>query len=357
MIKLLTNYKNRLDNELAYFSQYHSYLASGKYRVMLRKKSFFYLVGNESKLEIKRIIRQYPSPLVNKNLFQRLKHRVLHLGWHIVIFWYINKRTVQVHSRNDSFQGHLIMRLNNKDKVKIFNLETSKILNLLDDFKTVKTIDKIHDLMSDSFNTTILEVDQEAQEINEALIDYQPLQFWGEGDVHFVTLKFLTSFRHYLSNLELNTLDTVSTKELIKSQSKLGNLRLLKEEIIEQNHYRHSWVKVPFHGDLHYKNILLTEDDILMIDFEHVQVKPFVHYVMKMFVQEYVNYRRFNLLEAYFDGVYNEFIEQVFTVAETDFDDSNLAYYLLLYLASYKKTTAYNEDLVMYLRNRYNETH
>lgn len=307
-----------------------SYLKDGRYNGDSRAKTFW-LADNPFNQDfcvnnLKRCI--------HKSFFKR---------------WLLKMR---IKSKAKKYDGEIIVLGNTSvfdrpASVKIFNLEKREVATLyFDESKMKRDIDAQNCFKGVLPLVPLLSCDFDNKFVIERLIS-------GDGPSRSEEERYLKLFsdvcacytNYYKST---QTCQTVSVGDLIAEaeeknakdsavmRSIISALKGLENEIIDLR---------LIHGDLTYSNMLITEESLYFIDFEHFGYYSFYYDLFWLMQNEYVYEGSSELLRAYFTGEIDDLFEALFdSVGQCFNPDKRGIYYCLFLVQMYNKRVFDNKS-------------
>jgi len=325
------------------------YFRPGKYRFSARHKKIYYLKNSNTEKFLSSLEKGYDFKKEEKVLF-RLKEamRILFLG----LF------SVNLNHTLNEFNGQIGM-ITIRGSTKIFDLEGKKVLTFFKENHEYQRIKIAYFNLSKYYNTTFIEFDDEKLYYSEHLIDFKPLNVWGEKEKEIVFDSIYNANKLYFNECSKVHYEKMSvskkinewqTKENLKKT--IENYKLLLQEVN---------LEIPvltLHGDIHLNNILLSENKVYFIDFEFSGEYFFFFDIFGLICQEpfcnSLSGERSYLI-SYIHGEYDFKLQELFKILNFNYEPELKKEYFILCCLDWAAQNNRSEEKTIKILNLYDE--
>lgn len=275
---------------------YGDYLENGRY-VFNNDYTQIIKVNNSEK------IQTYANKLT---FFSKVKRTLINLPKYI----FLNKK-ITINNKEKKFEGNLVLIPSKEYGVKIFS--NNQILTLSNDKKYIETINNNKEIMSNIFDVPKTIALDEKLIMEERIINLK-------YDKEEALIYILNAYINYFKNNEVigAMINKKGNKLIEKSFTRYKNV-IINLEIMQ-------------HGDIWSENIIYNGNKYYIIDYENVN-KEYILYDFFLFIYSEVYMNKNNeLLNNYFNGLYNEYLNQYFILLRMKFDKEKLKEYYISFL-------------------------
>ena len=309
--------------------KHSEYLKNGNYVGDSRAKSFC-LASNERAINFckNNLKRKYKKDLIGRVL--------------------LNKK---IRSKNKLFSGELIVLGNSTvndmpSSVKIFDFSKSAVLTVYhDDNKFNLDHNARLQFEKELPLVPLIQVDTERKFIEEEMIFSKPISSLEGKEYEKIFNKIMGCYQNYFNSNA--TEKAVSVGDMI-SDSKDGGLDSKLESALLSSLIKISDQKIPvrrLHGDFTFDNILIKENEIYFIDFEHFGDYVFFYDVFWLMQNEYVYAKNKTLLSGYFAGKFDKEFDKLFKSVNLTFNpELREQYYCIFVLETFNKRIRYIKE-------------
>lgn len=275
---------------------YGNYLENGCY-IFNKDYTQIININNSEK------IQTYANKL---NFFSRAKRTLINLPKYI----FVNKK-ITINNKEKIFEGNLVLIPSKEYGVKIFS--NNKILTISDDKKYIETINNNKKIMSNIFDVP------KTISLDENLIIEERVPNF-KYDKEEALIYILNSYINYFKN------NKITGSIINKKRNKLIEKSFTRYENIIIN------LEIMQHCDIWSENIIYNGNRYYIIDYENVK-KEYILYDFFTFIysEVYMN-KNYKLLNNYFSGLYNEYLNQYFILLGMKFDKEKLKDYYISFL-------------------------
>ena len=246
-------------------------------------------------------------------------------------------------NENCSFGGEIVIISTNRSQYKIINLESSQILTIYKSSIIADEIVRNRTLISRIYILPPLIQFRE----NMTIEQYVPRDSISHEELYSMLLK------HQLKSIN-NIKATISD-----TNSYFDSFELPKFEFYSETDKLFDFLnrcpQTITHGDIWSSNLIFCSSKLFVIDYENVSIRPFVIDVFYyIFAESFINHN-FNIVSEYFNGVYDDYLLQIFHEFGHDFLRHNKLFYLectilILWNERWKKMGGpSNEEIKRYL--------
>lgn len=294
---------------------------------------------------------------INDKSIKQLAQYYFGKGEHFRIRWKLANFVIssllfknEVHVKNTeaflpvSFEGVLFFPGNNNDansteekqKVKIFDFANQKVLSIFSDFSDFHVKLETYKWFSKYFFLpSIIYFDANKKLTIEQFVSYNIFQKQTLSDCFWIFETLLKQYEAYFKvckiegNYTLKSLDSLS-KHRVDQMAEI-------ERETTPSVLRTQFPFVKLHGDLWRKNILAVfkEGILFIVDWEYSN-EYFLLYDFFNFVRmEATALKKWELLDRYLDGFFDEHLISALSVFEIDFEPRNRIDYIRLYYLNF----------------------
>jgi thiamine kinase-like enzyme len=274
--------------------KYRALLVSGKYKVIVGGKPYLCNVSNFDN-EYLTVTSKYKYPINYKIILLYRK------------FLFFSSR-FNVKNEKNLWQGTVLLPTND-GSIKIINTKC----NIMRTYMTPDRLGKykkVTNIFKNYFNLTI--IDWGKDYIEERFISNTPRDKWNKDDLYFVYLSMLNSYNNYLSgNISEKN---IKIRELFADAEKIMRSELYSElkGWFNETEMNIDIPQIILHGDMQFRNILLENDKLYIIDWESSRIGS-VYYDMffPMFFDELCEVDSYILKDALCEDniIHNKIIE------------------------------------------------
>ncbi|NBI07992.1 phosphotransferase [Senegalia massiliensis] len=313
MIIKVKKYIESKKKMLEYFKSHSEYLEEGEYKI---DDLLTYLYKNDSltySTVSNMLENSYTRAVFKKSILKRL------LNLCIKILFFNKTLIVKESSRYDSiFQGNLYLPSMSGKEIKIFDLNTNRVLLIFSNKKDYINRVKKYNRFQEYFNLPkILSKNDSDLMAVEKYIDYKPNFEWTNEDYEKVIKNAFKTEIEYIK-LCKNSGDYYYknikqiTEELPKMTDFIDFLKKnIKDELLEEE-----FPYVQLHGDLWTSNILVENNkkSIYYIDWEYSTYFIIIYDFCFMILNESFTNSNNLYLDNYIDGKYDKYFDKIFEI-------------------------------------------
>lgn len=334
MIKKFILYIKRKISIIKLFKKASKYLCLGNYFIPFGFNSFvlkefkameFYNDQFDENFYIK----------IEKKKFKNIK-KIINYFITLISFKGFN---IILKKNNDSFEkfkGQIFIPFNDLQGFKVFDVNSNRVLisylNKKEYNKKILTYNyfkpfyKIPTMyLKEPINMIVI----------EEIINYKKHENWKEYEYDYVIKENFKTYYNYYCNIKRKKEYTIRNIKDITNRvinNNYGNIVI--DYLIENSDLEIINSKMPMiklHGDLWRLNILLNDNyDLYYIDWDRSDDYIFIYDFFSL-IWHNNNY----YLKKYFNGEYNKYFLEIFSIFNIDFYKSNLLEYIILFLIIY----------------------
>lgn len=231
-----------------------------------------------------------------------------------------------------NFQGSLMMITKDED-LKIFNLEYETVINVLRNEEKYNRIKLGYCTLKDYINTTITYFDEKEKVLVENFINFKSYSILDRKEKDFMIENLFTNYFHYFNAYHNYNYEIVNTYSLLsdflKAKPDQELQKAFQEIILKQN--IETFPKIILHGDMCFYNMLLLNEEVYYIDFEHSDKYVFFYDFMNIFFVEFNNENE-SFLRDYLSGKYDLYFKEAFQNFNIEFKVDERKLYFILFL-------------------------
>ena len=245
-----------------------------------------------------------------------------------------NAFTIQMHGAMTSeYVGDFALFTQGGD-IKIFDTTNNVVLHFLRDSLEYNRLKVNHEVFSTFFLTPVIDFRPKQQLVIELMVNYKAPSSWKDDEYGMVLEKFFLSYVRYLracshtSKVRRSTLaDRWSISDELKNRvATLDYSYIIHLETTE-------WPYVQSHGDFWSGNVLLDNGQSYIIDWEYSAEHVFFYDLLHFMLLQVLKMDDFSLLDAYFEGVYDEHMTRLFEAVGLTYLADKKDVYLMISIA------------------------
>ena len=328
--------QKKILEEFKKFEPYHKDLLPGTYRLNWYYKKILHDDSKQSKRLIQNIIHNYPKETMHLTLKDTIWYGLRRMGLSVFQWVVLNRfKVVLTHEGFDVKQGSLVMLMHDEDQVKVFNFKTNQVYTRIENADKLRKVEMVEEAIKHHFTTPVEAIHDDDGLVVETLIDYTPTQAWDYDDVVRVTTTLLHQFLDYSKALPPEKIAQRTTKAITATfldHHKDAEMKRILQRWLDESLLPSVWPVVPFQGDFHYKNMLLSEDAVYLIDFEYFSKAPFIFILMRLMMEEYLHFGQTALFESYLNGTFDDDFDAIFKAYHLTFRSQDKGCYVMLFL-------------------------
>lgn len=230
--------------------------------------------------------------------------------------------------KKGSFNAELIM-ITEKDDVKFFNFKKQKVSTYFkgSGYEQVK---KVNFTFSKYFLMTHLSFNDEKKLYVEKLIDFKPFNHWTKGEKNMALERTILNYISYAKDSNKRNIRITSLMEKFNQTVNNKKIKTKLNNLINRQTYMEVFPVIQSHGDIHFKNILLSNKEYYFIDWEHSKEIIFFYDLINILVVEAMA-NDYSYIKNFLNGKYDKLYFEFFKKMDTFFDINNKEQYIWLY--------------------------
>lgn len=227
-----------------------------------------------------------------------------------------------ISSKEKVFKGNLLLVTRNNN-IKIFDYHNSKVLTIFSDNNSFKKHLDTNKTFYFWFNLVkILEINYVDKVIIEEFIVNTSSEHWNESQEDAVVKEIFKSYKNYY--LDYTRKNKSKSVEIVPP---------LNKKLEYHNTISDSFVKVPCHGDICFKNILFNDlNNIFFIDWEHSGDYLFYYDLINWMFVEAMDNKNYQYLNDFAFGKYDYYFETIFNLFNIQYKQNMKTDYLKAYI-------------------------
>ena len=250
-----------------------------------------------------------------------------------------------VFSNNNSnedlnFNGTMIMPLNRNLEVKVFNFSDERVLTYFSNETNIILQAEVIENMPNDINITVSKVDVENQIIIEKIIWPVPFEKLNSKILIKVFDKYNEDLLKSIMNMNHNSFNSYLTYDLVKHYKQyIFNNELI--EVVETSMNLNALMEnfeilktFDFKSDLKFKNILITNQDYYLIDFQSSQEISILSVFFAHKRDLMLNYDFGELISRYKIGKMDYLFKELFKKFKLNYDEKLRLEYFFISLLS-----------------------
>lgn len=308
------------------------YLDSGRYTF---DKSFNYLyIGADEKILDKLFGNEVKVLHYKFGFFKS----IIELVFKVIFFKEVRVRETEV-SNNINFKGKVFLPSRREKSFKIFDFENKKILFRFIDKEEYDNKIINYEYFKNIYPTpNIISKFEDELVIIEEFIEFKISNLWTEDDYNRVLDDFMDKTINYFLNIDKDAYSLQSIKDLV---TKLPDNDILINYIWGNIDDKIKEMEFPFlklQGDLLKNNVLIDNDGIKYIDFEHSGELIFYFDLINFIWMEFRHRKDTRFIENFIKGKYDNYMKTIFNLFDLDYMiEKKLDYINIFILVMYKQ--------------------
>jgi len=245
---------------------------------------------------------------------------------------FINERRKRIIANSDNlYNGEMIIISSSKNHYKIFDFDNQLLITVYED----KDIyEKVNDNYNYFTNVVKLNTPDIVKNDDKELVTVERYIKFDEENKNRVDLfeKILKQYILVGKNFEVRY---VSNEEKSDNLLKYNIFKSIYKYVNTQHDNDLNACKIKCHGDLWSSNIIYNENTLYYIDYEMVDYYSFFYDIyFYMFSEAYI-LNDYTILNNYFDGKYDNLLQQYFLIFNVKYNRELREYYFINFIREY----------------------
>jgi thiamine kinase-like enzyme len=247
-------------------------------------------------------------------------------------------------------EGDLIMLSANFSSIKIFDFSKGIVFHIEPNTDKFERIIKGHKVFCNHYNTTIMNYNYHSNQITEKLIENS---FRGLPCIQTRSMDcILDQYIDYVSSVTKQKVTYNNYLNLFSSHETIGKIFLRYEKYIQETLITSYYPVFLQHCDFQFDNLLISNNSLFLIDFEHSTNTLFIVDIFYIFWYEiYKNRKSSELVKLLFNGNYDRKISKIFSLFDLEYHKNLLPDYLM-----FSRLIVLSERSLLNLNTKFNES-
>lgn len=232
-----------------------------------------------------------------------------------------------------NFEGSLVM-ITGKGNIKIFDFRKGVIITFFNKRNEYQKRRRTYHHFMRYFKIPKTKFINNETAHMDSYIEFLPFENWSISQKDDTILSVLSDYYCYFSLTKKDISHGITPFEFLEETSFINNIKL-KEMLIKlvpKCYYQEKLPITVLHGDLNFKNLLLSDDVCYYIDWEFSRPLVFFYDFINLIFVEAMNHNNYYFIEKYLRGHYNSQLQKIFSVFDLEFHIDNKLLYISIYL-------------------------
>lgn len=296
-------------------SIYYSFLQKGNFVISTESKKIIYLLGDVSTAEF--VKKEFENKKDNKgdSLSKKVKNLIKK-----TIF---NCLKIKNKSKENPTAESSIVMISWDNDLKFFDIINEKVITV---FKNTKKLNRYvidMDYFKMYFNLPFLY--KEGNIVYEKLINNTIEMSECNKEKYYLNM-----VRHYTNYFKKIKSENFERSSYVINTVNNDWKNIFNEFLLSEKQFKNIEFPIYYmHSDLHFDNVLISNNKIYYIDWEHSSFKPFFYDVFNVLFIEIMNHNDLNLTSKYLNGKFDEMFIDLFNSVNLEFEsDLREAYFI-----------------------------
>jgi len=254
-------------------------------------------------------------------------------------------------NNNGTFGGELLM-LTLTHNVKIFNFQNREMITIFKEKENYKKVALTNKILSPYFKTTIINTNDDTLTTLESVIDYKPYNLMSNVDKKNIFEDLNMRYENYFKNINENNIYYSSLESYLESFKKKSDNKHILSDL--KKYLNSSYLlsleipKIYLHGDMHLGNVLISNDNFYLIDFECGNLYFFLFDFLNFIFAESISRNNSDFLDSYINNKYDQYLEDIFGIFNFPFEKNDKKLYLLIFFLEKVSSYGMSKDLLFF---------